>query len=106
MNYREMQKLLKDNGLNAKGSKQELEARLEEDRAKPAEFERVGEVKPVEEKPVKKKENMFVYIGHGMTKPPTILKWGYKFVLNGNPVNVDNPDVAMRLRLHVHFKEV
>ena len=62
--------------------------------------------KKVSKKAVKKevKKPQFVYVGRGENFP-MIDKWGYRFQLNGDPVEVDE-EVASRLRVHPHFKEV
>ena len=63
--------------------------------------------KKVSKKAVKKvvKVPAFVYIGRGENFP-MIDKWGYRFQLNGDPVEVDDAEVASRLRVHPHFREV
>ena len=65
--------------------------------------------KKVSKKRVAKKKVVkaptFVYIGYGEYFP-MIDKWGYRFILDGDAVEVDDTEVAGRLRLHPHFKEV
>jgi len=97
MKYREMQKLLKYKGLNAKGSTEELEARLAEAGDEPMKLEPVA---------VKKgKESGFVFIGNGDSDPAWIGLYGYMFGLNGRVVKVDDM-TAKKLRTNNHFKEV
>jgi hypothetical protein len=100
MKYREMQKLLKYKGLNAKGSIEELEARLAEANKEPMKLE------PVDVKKKQTGSNSFVFTGYGAMRPAVINKWGYRFDLDGDAVVVDDAEIASRLRLHPHFKEV
>jgi len=101
MKYREMQKLLKYKGLNAKGSTEELEARLAEANDEPMKLE------PVEAKPEKKTgyTNGFKFVGGGYGDPEWVSLYGYMFGLNGKVVEV-NDDAAAKLRNRGYFKEV
>jgi len=92
MNYRELQQRLKDMGLNAKGSKAELEARLYANSD--------PQITPEEDCPTG-----FVFVGNGDSDPAYISMGGYMFKLNGRAVPVAEP-FATRLRGNNHFKEV
>ena len=99
MKYRELQAAVKAAGLNAKGSKAELEARL-----------RIAEGKAAPE-PVKAEKSgvrKFVFIGDprgdGTSNPERCYMHGCLFKLNGAPVQVD-ADVAVKLATHSHFAE-
>ena len=89
MNYRELQKALKDKGLKSHGTRADLEARLAD-----AYYE-----------PPKPTGKGFVYIGQGKENPSNIGLYGYMFKLNGEAVEVDEP-FASNLRTNSHFKEV
>ena len=103
MNYRELQAKVKAAGLNAKGSKAELEARLAG----------VNDPQPVitHPKPVKKSGvkglRKFVFSGDpiGGHDPAWCSDHGYMFKLNGSPIPVTD-EVAKKLATHSHFTEV
>jgi hypothetical protein len=96
MNYRELQAAVKAKGLNAKGSKKELEARL------------FGtKVKPVKADPNGIKTRSFVFTGDPNAPgqdPAWIEMHGYMFGLNGRKITVI-PEIAAKLANHSHFTE-
>ena len=106
MNYRALQAELKARGLNAKGSKKELEARLYADSD--------PEIKPVAAKPKKAViGRQFIYTGDpGIGKddgwsaddPNFCQMHGLLFKLNGAGVPVSD-EIAAKLATHSHFTE-
>jgi hypothetical protein len=95
MKYRALQKELKARGLNAKGSKAELEARLYAD-------------SDPEIKPVNTDFREFVFTGDPNapgTDPAWCSDYGYMFQLNGRAITVA-PEIAAKLANHSHFTEV
>ena len=92
MNYRELQAELKKLGINAKGSKADLEKRY------------ADAVKP---KGIPSKYRAFVFTGDP-TAPGQDPAWcsahGYMFKLGGAAVTV-KPEHADRLATHSHFTE-
>jgi len=93
MNYRELQKALKAKGLNAKGSKAELEARWDE-----------AVTITVE---VNSDYRDFVYTGDPNAPgedPLYASTFGYLWKLNGKAITV-KPEHAVKLALHSHFTE-
>jgi hypothetical protein len=93
MNYRELQKALKAKGLNAKGSKAELEARWDD-----------AVTITVE---VNSDYREFVYTGDPNapgTDPEYSSMYGYLWKLNGRAITV-KPEHAIRLATNTHFTE-
>ena len=104
MKYRELQAAVKAAGLNAKGSKAELEARLYADSD--------PQITPVVD-PKPSTHRKFIYSGDpGIGKddgwsaddPAFCEMHGYTFKLNGAAVMVP-PDIAAKLTTHSHFTE-
>jgi len=102
MKYRELQAAVKAAGLNAKGSKAELEERWA--MAKPS--SPVVQYEPV--KAEKSGVRQFVFIGDprgdGTSNPERCYMHGCLFKLNGAAVKV-NDDIAAKLATHSHFTE-
>ena len=97
MKYRELQKELKAIGLNAKGSRPELEARL-------ADAQKCIET---EYSPVTSDFKDFVFTGDPSAPgedPPYLPCYGYMFKLNGRAITV-KPEVAVKLAICNHFTE-
>ena len=107
MNYRALQAELKARGLNAKGSKKELEARYAEwkEGLDGAELiEAVTEaIPPVKKSPIGRK---FIFTGDpvGRCDPEFCQMHGLLFKLNGAGVHVSD-EIAAKLATHSHFTE-
>lgn len=102
MNYRELQAAVKAAGLNAKGSKAELEARL-----RGSEYEQV-KAAPEPVKAEKSGLRKFVFTGDPHGDGTSNHVWchmhGYSFKLNGAAVKVKDA-IAEKLATHSHFTE-